>query len=68
MPKFYALLSALPQEIDRVHIDVCDLVKVKRDKWSAVFNHRLQLREMLRTQTTTESQKDAFSVGPTFDF
>ena len=55
MPEFYSLRQALSQEIDRVHVHQRDLVEVKHDCWTAVFNQRLQLRKVLRAHTTNES-------------
>ena len=55
MPEFYSLGLTLSQEIDRVHVDLRDLVQVKHDCRTAVRNQRLQLRKMLRAQTATKS-------------
>jgi len=66
--KFYSLRLALSQEIHRVHIDLRDLIEIKHDEWRAVCDQRLQLREMLRAQTTTESKEDTVSAERPFDF
>ena len=54
MTEFYSLGLALSQEIDRVHVHPRDLVEVKHDYWTAVFNQRLQFRKVLRAHTTNE--------------
>jgi hypothetical protein len=66
--KFYSLRLALSQEIHRVYIDLRDLIEIKHDEWRAVCDQRLQLREMLRAQTTTESKEDTVSAERPFDF
>ncbi len=48
MPEFYSLPLALSLEINRIDAHQRDLVEVKHDCWSTVFNQRPQLPKMLR--------------------
>ena len=67
MPEFYSLRPALSQEIDRVHVHERDLIEIKRDRWSAVFNQRLQPPKMLRAHTANEPDRGVLSVKNPFD-
>jgi hypothetical protein len=67
MPEFYSLRLALSQEIDRLHVHERDLIEVKRDGWSAVFNQRFELPKMLRAHTANEPNRGVLSVKNSFD-
>ena len=67
MPEFYSRRLALSQEIDRVHVHERDLIEVKRDCGSAVFNQRLQLPKMLRAHSANEPNRGVLSVKNPFD-
>jgi hypothetical protein len=47
MPEFYSFRLALPQEIDRVQVDLGDLFQVKHDSRTAARNERLHFCKML---------------------
>lgn len=67
MPEFYSRCLTLPQEINRVDVHERDLMEVKRDCWSAVFNQRLQLPKMFRAQSANEPNRGGLSVKNPFD-
>jgi hypothetical protein len=67
MPEFNARSLALSQKIDRVHVNERDVIEVKRDCWSGLFNQRHQFSKMLRAHSANEPNRGALFVKNPFD-